>query len=84
MKDLISKNFNVNIVCVYNSCKHSSYFSLKCRDPRYLTFNVVYKYTCLRDSDLFYLGKTKKNHLGTRVCEHLNLKCKNGGIKIHN
>ena len=81
MKDLISKHFNVNIMCVYNSCKVSSYFSLKCRGPRYLTSNVVYRYTCLRDSELFYLGKTKR-HLGTRVSEHLNLKCRRGQTEV--
>ena len=81
MKDLILKHFNANIVCVYNSCKVSSYFSLKCRGPRYLASNIVYKYTCLRDSELFYLGKTKR-HFGTRVSEHLDLKCRKGQTEV--
>ena len=81
MKDLISKHFDVNIVCVYSSFKVSSYFSLKCRGPRYLTSNIVYKYTCLRDSEVFYLGKTKR-HFGIRVGEHLNLKCRKGQTEV--
>ena len=44
---------------------------MKCQTPAALVSNVVYKFTCLRDANLFYIGKTKR-HFDTRVAEHLN------------
>ena len=66
------EHFSCDISCVYTSCKVGSYFSLKCQTPAALVSNVVYKFTCLRDANLFYIGKTKR-HFDTRVAEHLNL-----------
>ena len=62
---------SIDISCVYTSCKVGSYFSLKCQTPAALVSNVVYKFTCLRDANLFYIGKTKR-HFDTRVAEHLS------------
>ena len=47
----------------------SSYFSLKCHTPIPLMANVVYQFTCLRDANSTYIGKTIR-HLATRVKEH--------------
>ena len=39
---------------------------------RQLLANVVYKYTCLCDTNITYIGKTKR-HLAVRCSEHLVL-----------
>ena len=77
----------------------NNYFSLKCKTPDSLAANIVYKFSCLNDSDTFYIGKTKR-HFAVRVLEHLDLEkenctavadhikicdfCKNGNISIDN
>jgi hypothetical protein len=98
--DILFKNkFNISIVCVYNSFKVGRYFTLKCRSPLPIQTNVVYKFTCLRDAELTYVGKTTR-HLVTRVHEHLTFgnnkpsaikdhilacsSCKNGNIDVAN
>ena len=45
------------------------YFSLKCRTLLPFMANIVYKFQCLRDADLVYIGKTIR-HLATRVRKH--------------
>ena len=50
-----------------------NYFSLKCETPSALVSNVVYKFTCLRDAEKFYIGKTTR-HLVTRAGEHFDFK----------
>ena len=54
---------------MFTSFKVKNYFSLKCRAPLPLLANVVYKFTCLRDANNTYIGKTVR-HLATRVKEH--------------
>jgi hypothetical protein len=81
IKELVKRHFDTDIVCVYQSFKVSNYFSLKCQSPAYLDSNVVYKYTCLRDDGLFYIGKTKR-HLGIRVAEHLAVRNRTGLTEI--
>ena len=49
--------------------KFKNYFSLKCHTPMPLMANVVYQFTCLRDANSTYIGKTIR-HLATRVREH--------------
>ena len=60
---------------------------------------VVYKFTCLSDSDTYYIGKTK-GHLATRAMEHITPEvstqsevqkhifgcgeCKNGDLSVDN
>ena len=48
------------------------FFSLKSENqvPKELIVNAVYKYTCLCDTSLTYIGKTKR-HLAVRSEEHL-------------
>ena len=72
---IFKNHFDCDLVCVYNSFKVQNYFCLKDITPMSLMSNVVYKFSCLRDADNFYLGKTKR-HLCTRVEEHLNNKMK--------
>ena len=54
---------------MFNTFKVKNYFSLKSRTPFPLSARVVYKYKCLCDANLIYIGKTKR-HLATRVKEH--------------
>ena len=67
---LFKKYYNINIRVIYNTCKVRNYFSLKCATPFFLRANVVYKYTCLHDADITYIGKTKR-HLAIRMKEHV-------------
>ena len=41
----------------------------KCPTPKLLKANVVYKFDCLCDINISYIGKTKR-HLATRIKEH--------------
>ena len=65
LKLLFLKDLKVDISPVFNSFKISSYFSLKSRSPSRLASNVVYKFSCLCDANLTYIGKTKR-HLCVR------------------
>ena len=47
----------------------SRYFRLKSNVPHALRSGVVYKYTCLVDPSIAYIGKTRR-HLVARVKEH--------------
>ena len=70
--ELVQRQFDVKLSCVYSSCKIRDYFSLKCKSHPFLVSNVVYKFTCQSDSDQFYIGETAR-HIGTRAGEHLDL-----------
>ena len=60
----------VTVSPVFNTFKVSNYFSLKSQTPKQLMANVVYKYTCLCDTNLTYIGETKR-HFAVRSSEHL-------------
>ena len=97
--NLIKEHLEVDISSYYSSCKVSSFFSLKSSTPYALKARVVYKFTCLSDSDTYYIGKTKR-HLATRAMEHITPKestqsevqkhifgcgeCKNGDLSVDN
>ena len=99
IKNLIEEHLKVDISFYYSSCKVSSFFSLKSATPHALKARVVYKFTCLSDSDTYYIGKTKR-HLATRAMEHITPKestqsqvqkhifgcngCKNGVLSVDN
>ena len=70
---LIKEHLGVDISPYDTSCKVSEFFSLKSITPFALKARLVYKFTCLRDSDTYYIGKTKR-HLVTRVKEHVTPK----------
>ena len=69
---------------IYKTFKPGTYFQLKSRTPLLLCSNVVFKFTCLCDSNLTYTGKSTR-HLSTRVGEHLNVSSQheNSAIKLH-
>ena len=97
--DLIKEHLQVDIDTYYTSCKVSSFFSLKSKVPFSLKARVVYKFSCLSDSDTSYIGQTKR-HLVTRAKEHITPKesnqseiknhifgcdkCKNGNLNVNN
>ena len=73
ISSLIKTTFNVEVLPVFTSCKVGDYFCLQSTTPFAYTSNVVYKFSCLRDSDRSYIGQTKR-HLVTRVGEHVELR----------
>ena len=95
LRSILLKKFDVKIKVVYKSCKLSSFFSLKDKTPLPLLSKVVYKFTCLRDVNLAYIGETTRP-LQIRVDEHLSKKsttavgkhikgcdvCKNGSLTL--
>ena len=68
--NLFKQHFDIDIFCYYTSCKVSSFFTLKSTTPHALRARIVYKFTCLKDSDTYYIGKSKR-HLITRAMEHI-------------
>ena len=70
---LIRDHLGVDISVYFTSCKLSRFFSLKSKTPAVLKACVLYKFPCLSDSDIAYIGKTKR-HIITRANEHLTPK----------
>ena len=60
----------------YSTSKVQDYFRVKDQDPKELLTNVVYRFTCLSDSNTQYIGYTNRS-LRERVKEHLA-----GGTRI--
>ena len=48
-----------------------NYFSLKCKTPAVVASNVVYKFTCLHDAGVTYIGETER-FFGVRSAEHFD------------
>ena len=65
----LCKRFNLRGRLVFKPFKVSRYFRLKSRAPLSLQSRVIYKYQCLVDPSIAYIGKTKR-HLIARVKEH--------------
>ena len=97
MISLFQEKFNVVVKPVFTTFKVGDYFSLKSRVPSFVRPNVVYRFKCLRDADISYIGKTER-HLVSRVAEHLRPKgkthirthlskcstCLNGNLSVQN
>ena len=69
LKRLLKDYYCIDVKVVVSSFKVKNYFSLKCHTPMPLMANVVYQFTCLRDANSTYIGKTIR-HLTTRIREH--------------
>ena len=76
LSKIINGHHGCDITCVFTSFKIRNYFSLKCATPSLLVPNIVYKFTCLRDAGVTYIGKSKR-HFITRRDEHFDFKKKN-------
>ena len=61
LKKQFLNDLNVKIMPVFNSFSVSSSFSFKCKSPGLLSSNVVHKFSCLCDTNLTYIGKTKRH-----------------------
>ena len=66
LRQSFKRHFNVNLHCSFNTTKIKNFFSLKCPTPILLKANVVYKFNCLCDVNISYIGKTKR-HLATKI-----------------
>ena len=71
MRQTLSKKFSKPIKVIFNTFKVGQCFTLKCKTPKHLMSNVVYKFTCKHEAEVSYVGKTKR-HLAVRVGEHLS------------
>ena len=84
LPNLFFKDLNIEIFPIFTTTKLPSFIPLKSRTPKDITSNFVYKFTCLCEASLVYIGKTKR-HLGVNSQEHLYLEKENplGEIKTH-
>ena len=99
MTSLISEKFKVEIRVIYTTFKVKNFFRLKCKTPLPLLSNVVYRFSCVENAQISYIGYTKR-HMTTSVLEHTqpspaakkshvfahikNCKsCKNGQRSVH-
>ena len=83
LSSLIKNKYNLKISPIYKTFKVVNYFQLKSKTPMALCLNVVYKFSCLCDTNKTYIGLSSR-HLITRVREHLNFKSlQDSAIKDH-
>ena len=54
---------------MFSTFKVKNYFRLKCSTPLPLLSNVVYQFNCVANTQISYIGYTKR-HMTTRVQEH--------------
>ena len=67
---LLGAQFDIDVNVVYNTLKVGSFFSLKSRTPKSLISRVVYKFTCLGDPGIAYIGVCNRFVI-ERVREHV-------------
>ena len=66
---IISRKFDIDVKIVYSTFKVKNYFKLKCNTPFALLSNVVYRFDCVENAQVSYIGYTKR-HLVIRTDEH--------------
>ena len=66
---LFLDKYKVVTTGVFTSCKVGDFFGLKSDVPKPLLADDVYKFKCLSDTSISYIGKTKR-HLSVRVQEN--------------
>jgi len=72
LSTLLKRKFNVRILIYFTTQKNGSYFNLKCKTPTALMSNVIYKFSCLRDVNMTYIGISTR-HLVIRAREHIQI-----------
>ena len=74
----------VELIPMYKTFKVGNYLNLKLRAPTSLVSNVVYCFSCPREADLTYIGKSAR-HLVTRAKKHWSLNSTNSesAVKEH-
>ena len=81
-RTLVENTFDMRVDVAFTSLKLQSFFRLKSRTPFAFLSNVVYKYECVSNPDLFYIGQTSR-HLMERAKEHLSFSDKNSAVGAH-
>ena len=84
LSKLIANLTSVKLIPTYKTFKVGNYSNLKSRTPTPLVSNVVYRFSCPREADLTYIGKSAR-HLVTRAKEHwsLNSITRKSAVKEH-
>ena len=84
LSKLIANLTTVKLILAYKTFKVGNYFNLKSRTPTPLVSNVVYRFSCLYEADLTYIGKSAR-HLITRAKEYWSLKSitRKSAVKKH-
>ena len=82
LSKLIKGKFGVDLNVAYTSCKIGDFFTLKSKTPFILLTNVVYKFSCLGDPSISYIGKTER-HIATRMDEHLDRRAEKSAVTSH-
>ena len=70
---LIKKQFGVETNVIFSTVRLGSFFPLKCSTPLPVQSRVVYRFRCLGDQDVSYIGMTIRT-LSERVKEHFKAK----------
>ena len=65
----IFKSNNIDVNIVFSSFKVGNYFSLDDKRDQVLKASLIYKFQCLDDPSVTYIGKTKR-YLQKRITEH--------------
>ena len=80
LRSILNEVTQEEIRVVYSTTKIKDFFRLKDRDSKELLTNVVYRFNCLNDANVQYIGYTNrtlrervKEHLagGTRISDHI-------------
>ena len=82
ISSLIKDTFDMKVDAVYSSLKLQSMFQLKSPTPFEFSSNVVYKFECVSNHSLFYVGQTAR-HLVERAKEHLSFSDKESAVGEH-
>ena len=72
LSKIIANLTAVKLIPTYKTFQVGNYFNLKSRTPTPLVSNVVYRFSCPREVDLTYIGKSAR-HLVTKAKEHWSL-----------
>ena len=79
---LVKDTFDVKLRTSYTVVKLQTLFQLKSPTPLRFLSNVVYRYDCVSNPDLFYIGQTSR-HLKERAQEHLDYSDKESAVAAH-
>ena len=79
---LVGDGLGVSVRVVYTSLKVQSFFRLKSVTPHRLLSCVVYKFDCVSNPNVSYVGQTYR-HIEDRMGEHLKDKGDTSGVASH-
>ena len=79
---MVEDCLGVRVRVVYTSLKVQSFFRLKSATPHRLLSRVVYKFDCVSDPEVSYVGQTHR-HIEDRMGEHLKDDGDSSGVGAH-